>query len=91
LGDKETAIGTYEALCNRVMLLNTSCGGDDFDYVLRCSKVHLRLGQLHEETGDRSRAIEYYEKALEQWKNADEALPELHEARARLERLKGLQ
>jgi hypothetical protein len=49
--------------------------------------MNYRLGQLHEQQGNKSRAIEYFEKALEQWKDADEDLPELLDARERLARL----
>jgi tetratricopeptide (TPR) repeat protein len=62
-------------------------GGDPFDYFLACSRVNYRLGKLYEQQGDESRAVEYYEKALEQWKNADEDFPELLDAKARLARL----
>jgi hypothetical protein len=34
--------------------------------------------------GDAPKAIEYYEKALDQWKNADENHPELIDTKARM-------
>ena len=42
------------------------------------------LGQLWEKEEDESRAITHYEKALEQWRNADEDMPELLDTRASL-------
>jgi tetratricopeptide (TPR) repeat protein len=49
---------------------------------------HL-LGKIYEKKGDTQFAIENYEKFLDLWKNADEALPDLIDAKARLARLKG--
>ena len=48
---------------------------------------HL-LGKIYEKQGEPKRAIENYEKFLELWKNADEDLPDLIDAKARLARLK---
>jgi tetratricopeptide (TPR) repeat protein len=42
----------------------------------------------YEAMGDEPRAIEYYEKALDQWKHADEDLPELIDTRNRLANLR---
>jgi tetratricopeptide (TPR) repeat protein len=47
------------------------------------------LGEIYERQGDEKRAIESYEKFLDLWKDADEDLPELIEAKARLARLHG--
>jgi hypothetical protein len=51
--------------------------------------VHYLVAQLYEKKGDRQQAILYYQRALDQWKNADEDMPEPHDARARLAKLKG--
>jgi len=47
------------------------------------------LAKLYEEKGMKDKAIERYEKFLDIWKDADEDLPEPHDARARLAKLKG--
>jgi serine/threonine protein kinase/tetratricopeptide (TPR) repeat protein len=46
-------------------------------------------GKIHEKKGDRVKAIESYEKLLDMWKDADEDLPELIDAKARLAKLEG--
>jgi len=50
-------------------------------------KYHYRLAKLYEERGLTEKAIKEYKKFLEIWKEADEDLPEPHDARARLARL----
>ncbi|MBN2411387.1 protein kinase [candidate division KSB1 bacterium] len=53
-------------------------------------RYYYRLAKLYEEKGKKDKAIERYEKFLDIWKGADEDLPELIDATARLARLKGL-
>ena len=45
------------------------------------------LGKIYEKKGDTELAIENYEKFLNLWENADEDLPELMDAKARLAKL----
>jgi serine/threonine protein kinase len=47
-------------------------------------KYRYRLAKLYEQKGWPGKAIEQYEKFLEIWKDADEDLPELIDAKARL-------
>jgi tetratricopeptide (TPR) repeat protein len=49
---------------------------------------HYLLAELYEEKGFKDKAIEQYEKFLDIWKDADEDLPELIDAKTRLARLK---
>ncbi len=46
--------------------------------------AHYDLGRVHEETGDTTRAIEYYDRFLEIWKDGDRDLVQLIDARKRL-------
>jgi len=46
------------------------------------------LGKIHEQKGERAAAVEYYEKFLAIWKDADPDLPEPADAKTRLARLK---
>lgn len=49
----------------------------------------LLLGKIYEKKGNSVRAVENYEKFLDLWKDADSDLPDLIEAKSRLEKLKG--
>jgi len=49
----------------------------------------FRLAQIYEKLGDTDRARHWYEQFTEDWKDADPDIPELIEARERLEELKG--
>jgi tetratricopeptide (TPR) repeat protein/predicted Ser/Thr protein kinase len=89
LNDVESAITEYLTFDDAIALRNYIQGGDYFDYFDERSKVNFHLAKLYEKKGEPSKAIEYYSKALEQWKHADEDLPELIEAKTRLARLSG--
>jgi len=52
-------------------------------------KYHYLLAKLYEEKDWKGKAIEQYEKFLEIWKDADEDLPELIDAKSRLAKFKG--
>ena len=51
-------------------------------------KIHYYLARAYEETNRVDQAIRKYEFFLDLWANADSTLPELHDARTRLARLK---
>jgi tetratricopeptide (TPR) repeat protein len=88
IGNVPEALSIYENdIFGNILIYRYVNGGDPFYYFLAGSRVNYRLGQLHVQQGNTSQAIEYFEKALEQWKDADEDLPELLDARRRLARL----
>ncbi|MFQ5798561.1 MAG: tetratricopeptide repeat protein, partial [Bacteroidota bacterium] len=51
-------------------------------------KAHFWLGVAYERKGEKENAIEEYEKFLNLWKDADEGLPEILDAKKRLAALK---
>ncbi len=78
-GDLDRAITEYEKLVT-------------FDPTSRAQflihpELHYRLAKLYEQKGMTSKAIEQYQKFLELWKDAEPGLPEVVEARKRLEKL----
>jgi len=48
------------------------------------------LGRIYEKKGDRTKAMENYEKLLLLWKDADKNLSDLIDAKARLAKLRGV-
>jgi hypothetical protein len=46
------------------------------------------MGKICEQRGEKTQAIEYYQKFLDLWKNADPGLPESEDAKTRLAKLK---
>jgi tetratricopeptide (TPR) repeat protein len=83
-GRYKSAIHVYQEFYDDWKTTGTHFGGDFFDYFLQRSLVHYRMAQLYEKMGDRQQAILYYQKVLDQWKNADEDLPELIVVKAKL-------
>jgi len=55
---------------------------------IRSVKVHYLLGLAYEKSGWSNKAIEQYEIFLDIWKNADEGIVEIEDAKERLAKLK---
>ena len=52
--------------------------------------AYVRVGELYEQRGDRERAIDYYQRFVDLWLNADPELqPQVEEMRGRIARLAG--
>jgi serine/threonine protein kinase/Flp pilus assembly protein TadD len=54
------------------------------------AKTYYRLGIVYEKSGWKYKAMHNYEEFLDIWKNADPGLPEVADARQRLEKLRKL-
>jgi len=82
MGDLEKAKKEYQNILSLSLLRwNT---GDIY------AKSFYMLGKIHEQQGDTAKAREHYEKFLELWKDADPGIPEIEEARKRLNTLEKL-
>ena len=79
-GDLEKAVVEYENICG---LLN-STGWEAQECWVR---AHFSLGEIHEKNGNTQEAINWYQRFLTIWTNADEDLTGLIEAKSSLEEL----
>jgi serine/threonine protein kinase/Flp pilus assembly protein TadD len=79
-GDLDRAIAEYERL--------TTFDPKSTDRRLINPRYYYSLAKLYEQKGLRPKARDSYRKFLELWKDADPGLPEVEDARTRLEGLK---
>ena len=80
-GDLETARAKYEELISRRQI-----GWEGQEYWIL---AHYELGGIYEALGDTTRAIEYYDRFLNIWRDGDDDLLALRAARTRLQALSG--
>ncbi len=76
-GDLEKARDNYEKIA--AMTRGRLYCNDVF------ARSFLMLGKVHEQMGSKAKAVEYYKIFLELWNDADPGLPEVDEAKKRLE------
>jgi tetratricopeptide (TPR) repeat protein len=81
MGDLDTAQEEYEKI--------TSLSTGRLYYGDIYAKSFYMLGKICEEKGWKGKAIEYYEKFLDLWKDADPGIAEIEDAKKRLAGLKG--
>ncbi len=83
LGEPDSALVYYEA-----GLANSGPQRAIFTDPVTLAATYQRLGELYEAKGDRKKAMEYYLKLADLWKNADPELqPIVKDAHARVARL----
>jgi tetratricopeptide (TPR) repeat protein len=80
-GDLESARDLYEKM--NVFTTTRLENGDIY------AKSFYMLGKICEESGNTAKAIEYYEKFLDLWKDADPGIAEVEDAQKKLAELKG--
>ncbi len=80
-GDLDKARENYEGI-QKTTTLGKLTFGDVY------VKSFYMLGKIYEKLGGTAKAIENYEKFLDLWKDADSGLPEVEDARKRLNKLK---
>ncbi len=85
VGEADSALAIYERYVTTPYdLRNWNRWRDPF----WLPKIHLRLGDLYEQRGDTAKAIYYYGKLVELWKDADPELqPRVEAARRAIEAL----
>ncbi len=82
VGQPDSALAYYERY---VTTGDASRVFSDANYL---AASYQRLGELYEAKGDRKRALEYYEKLIDLWKNADPELqPIVKDVKQRVSRL----
>jgi DNA-binding SARP family transcriptional activator len=78
----DSAIAMYEAY---VATPNASHVVHQRQDRFQLARIFERLGELHQKRGDRQRAIDFYQRFVDLWKDADPELqPRVREARRRL-------
>jgi tetratricopeptide (TPR) repeat protein len=93
----QTLYGYFNAICyyeqgkldKAVEEVTKAANFYSWDHSYVYPQSFLLLGKIYEKKDDKQRAIESYEKFLDLWKDADEDLPDLIEAKQRLTKLKG--
>lgn len=81
MGNEDKAIEMYEELINKKNL--------GWEAQLYWIEAHYRLGKTYEIKEDRINAIQYYQRFLDIWQDADTNIPEIEDAKKKLTRLKG--
>jgi tetratricopeptide (TPR) repeat protein len=79
-GDLDMAIIKYKEIIDII----NSLGWEPQEYWIQ---AHYKLGKIYEKRGNYEQAIKYYQDFLSIWKDADDNLPELIDAKSRFMKL----
>lgn len=83
----EKAIEAYQNFYKNILILDYPVS-DTFCFFLERSRVDYNIAKIYDKMGDKARAIEYYQKFLDLWKNADPGISEVEDAKKHLAALK---
>jgi tetratricopeptide (TPR) repeat protein len=80
--------GEYDSALQKYQELNTDWTKNHyynfFEYFQERSMINYRIAKIYKKKGDRQQAILYYQKALDQWKNANEDMTEFVDTQVKL-------
>ena len=83
-GNADSALAAYERALTTPALFRV------FEESQRLGQTYKRLGELYEERGETEKAVEYYDRFVELWRDADDELqPIVRDVRDRIARLVG--
>jgi tetratricopeptide (TPR) repeat protein len=93
VGEPDSAIAAYERYLREHLLPPMGCCGLNRQLAADAAWrawLFVHLGELYEERGEREKAVDYYNRFVEQWQDADQELqPQVQDVRERLARLVG--
>jgi len=89
-GQRDSALVAYERVVTEPWLMNELSNYQEWKTGVTFAPSLRRLGELYDARGDREKAVEYYGRFVDLWKEADPALqPAVREVKARLSQLAG--
>ena len=86
-GNADKAEQVLKKFRDTVPMKNSYMGGDNLDFLIGRSHVNYNIAKLFEKKGDKSKAINYFSKAIGEWKHADNKMSELIDAKLQLAKL----
>jgi eukaryotic-like serine/threonine-protein kinase len=84
-GQRDSALVAYERVATEPWLMNEVSYYQEWTLGVTLAPSLRRMGELYDARGDREKAVEYYGRFVDLWKEADPALqPAVREVKARL-------
>ncbi len=84
LGDRTRAVQLYDGFRNLIWACGTMTAGDPLEFWIAQSKLDYYEGQMYERLGEKTRAIDFYQRTLHNWQKADRDYPPSVDCRKRL-------